>query len=160
MTAMKIEHVAIWTKDIERLRAFYEKYFEAVTGDKYVNPRKRFESYFLVFSSGARLELMQMPSIPGSPASSGEQYVGYVHIAMSAGSEERVDSLTSRLEADGYEVLDGRGGRATDITRASSWTRTVIGSRYACKGSGRLRLRLKQRHAADAHPASLLSITF
>jgi len=116
---MKIEHVAIWTKDIERLRAFYEKYFEAVTGDKYVNPRKRFESYFLVFSSGARLELMQMPSIPGSPASSGEQYVGYIHIAMSAGSEERVDSLTStargrwlrslrRAAADGRRILRER----------------------------------------------------
>ena len=104
---MKIEHVALWAQDIERLRAFYEKYFEAVAGNKYVNPHKAFESYFLTFSSGARIELMHMPSIPSSPTSSGEQSVGYIHLAISAGSEERVDSLTSRLAADGYEVLDG-----------------------------------------------------
>ena len=33
---MKIEHVAIWTNNIERLRHFYETYFGATSGDKYV----------------------------------------------------------------------------------------------------------------------------
>ena len=104
---MKIEHVAIWTKDVERLRAFYEDYFEAVPGPKYVNPGKLSESYFMSFSSGARLELMGMASIPESPDSPGAQSVGYIHMAISTGSEQRVDSLTARLEADGYRVVDG-----------------------------------------------------
>jgi lactoylglutathione lyase len=104
---MKIEHVAVWAKDIERLRAFYEKYFGAVSGDKYVNRSKQFESYFLNFSSGARLELMQMPNIPESLNSTEVQFIGYIHIAISTGSNERVDNLTAQLRADGYKVVDG-----------------------------------------------------
>jgi lactoylglutathione lyase len=45
---MHVEHIAIWTEDIERLRAFYERYFGAVSGVRYVNPAKSFQSYFLI----------------------------------------------------------------------------------------------------------------
>lgn len=34
---MKIEHIAIWAKDIEKLKAFYDKYFDAQANDKYIN---------------------------------------------------------------------------------------------------------------------------
>ena len=61
---MRIEHMAIWTHHLERLRQFYETYFDGQANTKYVNPRKQFESYFLTFADGARLELMQMPTIP------------------------------------------------------------------------------------------------
>lgn len=44
---MKIEHLAIWASDLERLKHFYVIYFGAVAGEKYVNPKKHFESYFL-----------------------------------------------------------------------------------------------------------------
>jgi len=63
---MRIEHVAIWTHDLERSRYFYETYFGGTANAKYVNPRKQFESYFLTFADGARLELMQMPAVPPS----------------------------------------------------------------------------------------------
>ena len=63
---MKIEHVAIYTRNLEALRSFYTKYFEATSNELYVNPTKGFSSYFLSFSGGARLELMQMKSIPDS----------------------------------------------------------------------------------------------
>ena len=53
---MRIEHIAIWTHDLERLRNFYETYFEGRSNAKYVNPRKQFESYFLAFAAGARLD--------------------------------------------------------------------------------------------------------
>ena len=39
---MKLEHVAIYTKDLEALKSFYEKYFQARSNDVYVNPKKRF----------------------------------------------------------------------------------------------------------------------
>ena len=104
---MKIEHVAIWTTDIERLRTFYEKHFQAVAGDKYFNPAKRFESYFLTLDSGVRLEVMQMPSIPESLDSRETQFTGYIHIAFSTGSKEQVDGLTAQLGTDGYAVIDG-----------------------------------------------------
>ena len=104
---MKIEHVAIWTPDVERLKAFYERYFHAVAGNRYFNPTKQFESYFLTFASGARLELMHMPSIPAARGSRETQLMGYIHLAVAAGSQEQVDELTARLAADGYPCLDG-----------------------------------------------------
>ena len=61
---MTLEHVAIWTSDLEKLKAYYQKYFGGKSNDKYTNIQKGFQSYFLTFESGARLELMSMASIP------------------------------------------------------------------------------------------------
>lgn len=102
---MKIEHIAIWSKDIERLKSFYKKYFNATAGDKYANPKKSFSSYFLSFRSGARLELMKMPSIPASRNSTETQFTGYIHIAISVGSQEKVDQLTEQIRTDGYKIV-------------------------------------------------------
>ena len=104
---MKIEHVAIWAQDIERLKAFYKKYFSAQANKKYINPKKGFSSYFLKFDSGARLEIMQMSSIPKTTNDPSSQFTGIIHIAISVGSIEKVDSLTVQLMTDGYQVLDG-----------------------------------------------------
>lgn len=104
---MRIEHVAVWTKHLEQLKAFYENYFAAQASDKYINPVKQFESYFLTFDSGARLELMQMPAIPDSLDNREVQFTGYIHLALSVGSEAQVDALTARLQQDGYRLLDG-----------------------------------------------------
>jgi len=104
---MKIEHVAIWAEDLENLKSFYERYFDAKAGDKYLNPKKKFESYFLSFESGCRLELMQMPSIPVSENDAYKQFTGLIHFAVSTGNKANVDALTQRLSADGYEILDG-----------------------------------------------------
>jgi len=101
---MRIEHIALWTRDIERLRAFYERYFRATAGARYENPRKQFQSYFLSFAQGARIELMQSPHVGGDEQ---EQRLGYAHLALSLGSEAAVDALTARLRGDGYAVLDG-----------------------------------------------------
>ena len=60
---MRIEHVAMWTQNIEIMKTFYTDYFGGIAGDKYINPRKSFESYFIRFDSGARLELMQTPAV-------------------------------------------------------------------------------------------------
>ena len=104
---MHIEHIAIWVKDLNGVKQFYEKYFGAESGPRYFNPTKHFESYFLSFSSGARLELMNMPSIPETKDDVHAQSIGLIHFAFSTGSEEEVDALTSRLKEDGYPVLDG-----------------------------------------------------
>jgi lactoylglutathione lyase len=104
---MRIEHVALWTHDLERLRHFYETYFEGRANAKYVNPRKQFESYFITFADGARLELMQRPDVPSTRNDVEQQFTGYIHLAFSTGSREAVDALTERLRADGYRILDG-----------------------------------------------------
>ena len=104
---MQIEHVAIWTSDLERLRAFYETYFQATAGPKYTNPARGFESYFLAFPSGPRLELMRLATLSQAPGGQGVPQVGYAHLAFSTGSREAVDALTARLVADGHRRLDG-----------------------------------------------------
>ena len=103
---MKVEHIAIWTKDIEGLRQFYEKYFDASANEKYTNSEKGFSSYFLSFDSGARLEIMQMSSVPETANDPYKQFTGLIHIAISVGSAEKVDTLTANLAKNGYEVLD------------------------------------------------------
>ncbi|MEQ8197221.1 MAG: VOC family protein [Clostridiaceae bacterium] len=102
---MKIEHVAIWTKNIEKLKKFYSDYFDSIAGDKYTNIDKNFQSYFIKFDSGARLEIMQMPSVPDNLNDTINQYIGLIHIAISAGSVEKVNSLTETLRKDGYKVV-------------------------------------------------------
>jgi lactoylglutathione lyase len=101
---MKIEHVALWTTDLERAKAFYCTYFGGRPNDKYTNGAKQFSSYFLTFTGGARLELMHKPGLqPSGPA--GNHSTGYVHLAFSTGSREGVDHLTERLRRDGHPVL-------------------------------------------------------
>ena len=105
---MRIEHLAIWAKDIEALRAFYLKYFGASSNDRYVNPTKQFQSYFLSFpkgqgGTGCRLELMQKPSIPEN-RNNGEA-PGITHFAMTVGSEAGVNELTEKLRSDGFPIV-------------------------------------------------------
>ena len=102
---MRIEHVAIWTRDLERLREFYESYFGATAGSRYENPRKQFLSYFLTFDGGARLELMQSPTV--AEGNTKELKSGLAHVAVAIGSEQAVDALTAKLREEGYPVLDG-----------------------------------------------------
>jgi lactoylglutathione lyase len=104
---MKIEHIAIWTTDLERLRAFYQTYFEAAAGQKYTNPTKGFQSYFLRFATGARLELMTRPTVTAALNAADTEPVGYTHLAFSLGSEAAVDAMTERLRSDGYAIIDG-----------------------------------------------------
>jgi lactoylglutathione lyase len=100
---MRIEHLAIWAKDIEAMRTFYMKYFGATSNDRYVNPTKQFQSYFLSFGTGCRLELMQKPSIPDN-LNNGEA-TGITHFAMSVGSESAVNELTEKLRSDGFSIV-------------------------------------------------------
>ncbi|GAB4031659.1 VOC family protein [Spirosoma gilvum] len=102
---MHIEHVAMWVRDLETMRTFYEMYFGATANNKYVNPRKGFSSYFLTFPGGsARLELMLMPGIVDLASDGVMQYMGLTHLAMSVGSREAVDALTEQLRSDGYTI--------------------------------------------------------
>ncbi len=104
---IRIEHVALWTDDLERLANFYHTYFDASVGDKYANLAKGFESRFLGFSTGARIEIMRTTTLSLQVSAPGAQRMGLTHLAVSVGSAQRVDELTQRLKLDGYEVLDG-----------------------------------------------------
>lgn len=101
---MKIEHVALWVTDLELVKAFYEKYFEAKAGDRYHNPKTRFSSYFLNFDEGSRLELTNKKHLSPRIADA----LGYGHIiALAVGDKEAVDAKTAKLVADGFPLLSG-----------------------------------------------------
>lgn len=102
---MKIEHIAVWCRDLEKMRSFYIRYFHAVSNDLYVNEQKQYRSYFLSFESGARLELMQMNTVADKLNGKETEYVGLNHFAFSTGSKEQVDALTQVLADAGYEVV-------------------------------------------------------
>jgi lactoylglutathione lyase len=106
---MYLNHIAIWCADIERTRAFYEKYFGAVANSKYRNAAKQFESYFLSFGGEARIELMQRPDVLAPDVSTGASrtQLGYAHVAISVGSEAAVDELTRRMVSEGVRCVDG-----------------------------------------------------
>lgn len=101
---MHLDHFALWTTDLERLKAFYATYFGATAGDKYVNPTRGFESYFLSFAGGARLEIMTQPGVASECTDQGAPAAGYAHLAIAVGSVERVDSLTETLRAAGHVI--------------------------------------------------------
>jgi lactoylglutathione lyase len=102
---MKIEHIAMYVCDLEGARDFFIKYFGAVSNDGYHNHKTDFRSYFLTFEDGTRLEIMQKPSMENPEKNINR--TGYIHLAFSVGSKEKVDSLTARLAQDGYTVISG-----------------------------------------------------
>lgn len=126
---MRIEHVALWTRDLEGLRAFYERDFGATAGPPYHNPKKQFQSCFLSFEGGARIELMHSPHID-EPGKAGTHF-GYAHLAVALGSE------------GGGGRPDGAAAcrRLSGARRAAPHRRRLLRERGA--GSGR------QPHRAD-----------
>jgi lactoylglutathione lyase len=104
---MRIEHVAIWTTDLARCKQFYTSYFGATAGVHYSNPTKGFESCFLSFENGARIEAMTTTTLSLAETAPGAQRLGLTHLAISVGSERLVDELTQRLRNAGIPVVDG-----------------------------------------------------
>lgn len=100
---MKIDHIALYVNDLEGAKHFFETYFQAVSNEGYHNSQTDFQSYFLSFSDGSRLEIMTKPELTDS--GNLLDRFGYAHIAFSAGSQEAVNDLTVRLKADGYPVF-------------------------------------------------------
>jgi lactoylglutathione lyase len=105
---MIIEHLAIWTQNLETLKDYYIQYFGAQANDKYTNVQKQFQSYFLSFASGARLELMSRPDIPtnaNDPVTA--QYLGLIHFAFGVDTMAEVDQKVEELRAAGFPILSG-----------------------------------------------------
>ena len=103
---MVINHLAIWVRDLEKMKQFYGKYFSTESNGIYKNDQTGFSSYFLTFPDGPRLEIMSKPGIKSLSDKSVENYEGYCHLAVSLGSKEEAIRLTGILEHDGYRVLN------------------------------------------------------
>lgn len=99
---MKINHLALWTSNLEAMRDFYTTYFGAKSIDLYHNKKTEFKSYFLSFDDETRLEIMTRPDIAERTA---KDDFGYAHLAMSVGTKEQVDDLTNLLAQEGFEIV-------------------------------------------------------
>lgn len=105
---MTLEHAAIWTNNIEQLKDYYVKYFNGQPNNKYVNTTKGFQSYFLTFAGGARLEIMYMPGIPENKNDTViTQHKGFIHLAFGVDTMQEVDEKAAQLAADGFTILSG-----------------------------------------------------
>lgn len=100
--SLKIEHVAVWTPDINVLRDFYCRHFGCAASPRYENARKGFASHFLTFARGARLEVMQKLGVDNRL--SGDS-LGLAHFALSVGSEREVRVVTERLRGSGVPIV-------------------------------------------------------
>jgi catechol 2,3-dioxygenase-like lactoylglutathione lyase family enzyme len=106
-STVRIEHVAFWTEELERLVDFYEKYFGAAAGSKYLNPAKGYESRFLSFEGGARIEVMRSATL--NPVKHAPQYGAWRNSRRASG----------RMASTSWMAPDIPG---TATLRASSWT--------------------------------------
>lgn len=102
---MKVSHIAIYTKDLEKMKNYYETYFSAKSNQKYHNPATGLETYFLSFEEGTKLEIMTRPNLHENDTPT--LHTGWAHLAFSVDSKEKVDSLAQQLLADGYTVFSG-----------------------------------------------------
>jgi lactoylglutathione lyase len=105
---VRVEHIGVWVADIDRVAAFYHTYLGAQIGELYRNPRTGFESRFLTFDTGARLELMTRQDVTQRVMN---EQLGLAHVAINIGDEAAVDALAIRFRADG--VIPDSGPRRT-----------------------------------------------
>ena len=103
---MKIEHIALFCKDLERMHQFFIDHFEGISNELYHNTRTGLRTYILTFpNGGARLELMQRPdTIDADPST---PKIGFIHVSFAVGSKEAVDAKTIELRDAGYQVTSG-----------------------------------------------------
>lgn len=100
---MRIHHIAIWTFRLEEMKEFYTRYLGGISNEKYVNPTKGFESYFLSFEGGTDLELMSRTNVQNTPIE--EDRLGLTHFAFSFDSKESVLEQTEQFRTAGYKIV-------------------------------------------------------
>ncbi len=105
---MKLEHVAIWTRNLEGMKDFYVKYFGGISNEMYTSTKdfgEEFHSYFLGFGGDARLELMELGRIPEGDSAGGFESLGLTHISFSLETAEQLDNLYAVCKNDGVKIV-------------------------------------------------------
>ena len=99
---MKLHHIAIWTFRLEELKDFYVRFLGGTSNEKYINPKKGFESYFISFDEGPTLELMSRVDVQNTPIE--ENRRGLTHLAFTFPSKEEILRFTEEMRSEGYTI--------------------------------------------------------
>lgn len=125
MSQLRVEHVGVWVRDLERVREFYVSLLGGRAGPLYENPRNGFRSYFISFDGGTRIELMSRTGRLDrgeAPVAEGRTHIGFLlasanavnDIVVRLGSSGVVVAGQPRTTGDGYYeavVEDPEGNR-------------------------------------------------
>lgn len=102
-----ITHVALWTRNLEAIASFWSSFFGAEVGEIYESRRRPgFRSRFLTLGDGPAFEIMEGPWV--GQADPAEERTGLAHVALSLGSEQAVEAMAARAEANGILVAKPR----------------------------------------------------
>ncbi|HKJ80271.1 MAG TPA: VOC family protein [Prolixibacteraceae bacterium] len=102
---MRIDHIAVWTYNLEGLRNFYMHYFDASCGEIYYNHSREYRSYIMTFDGDCSIEIMEMPNVPKSKNNPLKEHSGIIHFAIKVGSKPEVNRITEMLRSDGFKVV-------------------------------------------------------
>jgi lactoylglutathione lyase len=112
----QIEHIALATNDLERLRDFYQQL--GAEASPCSDPDTGVRCCALDFC-GVRLELFERPT-SGEGAADDRRAPGLVHLGFALGSADAVDELSRVITSAGHRVLEpphrsGGSGRSESV---------------------------------------------
>ena len=168
---MKLHHIAIWTFRLEELKDFYVRFLGGTSNEKYINPKKGFESYFISFDEGPTLELMSRVDVQNTPIE--ENRRGLTHLAFTFPSKEEILRFTEEMRSEGYTiageprtsgdgyfesvVLDPDGNRLECVYKKEPETERANGKKHDAAHKTRIRpVRSSERiplRQEESHPA-------
>lgn len=104
---MKIEHVALWTRNLNAQKSFWQDFFAGTSNELYISKnRPGFRSHFISLREGPTIELMSLDDLAAGP--NGQELTGWAHIAIDVGSRDEVDVMVAKATQQGILVSPGR----------------------------------------------------
>lgn len=104
---MKIAHVALWTRNLNAQKSFWQDFFAGTSNELYISKnRPGFRSHFISLLEGPTIELMSLNDLAAGPH--GQELTGWAHIAIHVGSRQEVDSMVTKASEQGILVSPAR----------------------------------------------------
>ena len=140
---MKMDHVAIVTKDIEKMKDFYVECFGAKRAKRWSNGQVTL--YFIEFDNGMQIELEQRDN-PARYDIDRENSFGIAHLSFQVDTKAELDKITDELAAKGVPMRSGPTAYGDDFYESSFWdpdgnvVEIAVDTDYlqACKEAGRV----------------------